>query len=52
VRTWQAILVSVVTVDVESADTIHAFELLEAIEGHFTGAGDELQQFGAFFFIE
>jgi len=51
-RAWQTIFISVVTVDVESADTIHALELLEAVKGNFAGTGYELQQLGAFLFIE
>lgn len=52
VRAWKTILVAVVAMDVESADTVHTLKFLEAIERHFTGASDELQQLGTLFLVE
>lgn len=43
VRGWQAVLVTVIAMDVEPAETVHALKLLEAVEGHFAGTSDELQ---------
>ena len=51
-RTWQAIFVTVVTMDVESIDSIHTLKFLEAVEWHFAGSGDELEQLRTFFFVE
>lgn len=42
VRAWQTVLVPVVAMDVESIDSVHTLELLEAIKRHFTGSRDEL----------
>lgn len=41
-RTWKPILVTVITVDVESAEAIHALQFLEAIQRHLASTGDEL----------
>lgn len=41
-RTGQPIFIAIITVDIESAEAIHALELREAIKRHFAGSGDEL----------
>lgn len=38
--------------DVESVDSIHALELLEAVERHFARPGNELQELGTLFFVK
>jgi hypothetical protein len=48
----QLVLARIVAVDIELGETIHAFQLLETVERDFTGTSDELQQFGALFFVE
>lgn len=42
VRTRKAIFVAIITMDVETIDTVHAFQFLESVEGNFTGSGDKL----------
>jgi len=37
--------------DVESRETIHTLQLLEAIQRHFTGSCNELQQLGTLFLV-
>lgn len=51
-RTWQAFLVAIVPVNIESTEPIHTFQFLEAIKWNFTGTGHELQQFRTLFFVE
>lgn len=51
-RRRQSVFVAIVTVDVESVNTVHAFELLEAIEWNLASSCNELQQFGALFLIK
>lgn len=51
-RAWEAILVTVVAMDIEAVDPVHALKFLESVEGHFAGSGDELEQFGTLFFVE
>ena len=52
VRAWKAVLVTIVPMDVEPADPVHALKLLEPVERNFTGTGDELQQLGPFFLVK
>lgn len=52
VRGREAILVAIIAMDVESADSIHTLQLLEPVQRHLAGSGDELEQLGAFFFVE
>lgn len=42
VRTWQTILATVITVNVEAAKTIHTFEFFEAVEWNLASTGHEL----------
>lgn len=42
-RAREAILVAIITVDVEFTDAVHALELLEAIQWHLAGSGDKLE---------
>lgn len=51
VRTWKSILVAVITVDVESTEAVHAFQLLESVQGDLASSGDELQQLGTLFLV-
>ena len=51
-RTWETILVAVITVDVETAHSVHALEFLESIQRHLASTRNELQKLGAFFLIE
>ena len=51
-RAGQAIFIPIVAVDVEATETVHALELFEAVQRHFTGSGDELEELGALFFVE
>jgi hypothetical protein len=48
----QAVLRTVVSMDVKSRESIHALELFEAVQWHLGCARDELEQLGAFFFVE
>ena len=38
--------------DIESAESVHSFELAKAVERHFGGTSNELEKLGSFFFIE
>ena len=38
--------------DVEAGESIHAFELFEAVERNFARARDELKKFGPLFLVE
>jgi hypothetical protein len=51
-RAWETILVAVITVDVETANSVHTLEFLKSIERHLTSTRNELQKLGAFFLIE
>lgn len=42
-RAGKTFLVTVIAVDIESVDSVHALEFLEAIEWHFTGSSDKLE---------
>lgn len=41
-RTWKPILVTVITVDIEPTEAIHALKFLEAIERHLASSSDKL----------
>jgi len=43
VLAWKSILVAIVTMDVESTETIHALKFLETVEGDLASAGDKLK---------
>lgn len=51
-RAWKTILATVVAMDIKSAETIHALQLLEAVEGHLAGSGDELKELSTLFLIK
>ena len=51
-RAGQSVLVPIITMDVEATETVHAFQLFESVQRNLAGAGDELEEFGALFFIE
>ncbi len=51
-RAGQALLVAVISMDVELRETVHALQLTKAVQWYFAGACDELQQFGTLFFVE
>ena len=51
-RARQPLLVAIIPMDVEPADTVHALELLEAVQRHLGRAGDELQQLGKLLLVE
>jgi hypothetical protein len=48
----QTILVTIIAMNVEFGKAIHAFKLLETIEGYFTGSSDELKKLGLFFLVK
>lgn len=52
VRAWKSVLRSVVSVDVESAEAVHTFKLLESVERDLASSRDELQQLGLLFLVE
>jgi hypothetical protein len=52
VRAREAILVAIIAVDIEFADTVHTLQLLEAVERDLASTRDKLEQLGAFFLIE
>lgn len=43
VRAWQAVLVAIVSMDIEFAHAVHTLQLLEAVERDFASTCDELQ---------
>lgn len=51
-RARKAILAAIVTMNVESADTIHALQFLEAVQRHLGCARDELEKLGEFLLVE
>lgn len=51
-RAWQSVFVPVITVDIKSAEAIHSLKLSKAVERHFAGSSDELQEFGTLFLVE
>lgn len=51
-RAWEAILVTVVAMDIEPVDSVHTLKFLESIEWHLAGSGHELEQFRTLFFVE
>lgn len=51
-RTWKAILVTVVTMNVESVDSIHTLKFFKAVEWYFAGSGDKLKQLRTFLLVE
>jgi len=42
-RTWQTILISIITMDIESAEPVHALQFLEAVEGNLRSTSHKLQ---------
>lgn len=51
-RTRKTILAAIVTMNVESADTIHALQFLEAVQGYLGCARDELKKLCEFLLVE
>ena len=51
-RARQPILATIVAVDIEPAEAIHAFKFLESVERNFAGASDELKELGSLFLVE
>ena len=51
-RTRKPILIAVITMDVETAETIHSFKLAEAIERYLASTSDELKKFGSLFLVK
>lgn len=52
VRAGQAVLVAIVTMDVEATEAVHAFKLTEAVQRHFACARNELQELRSLFLVE
>jgi hypothetical protein len=52
VRAGKPLLVAIVAVDVESIDTVHAFQFLESVQRHLGRARDELQKLGPLLLVE
>lgn len=51
-RAGQSIFIAIVTMNVELAESIHAFELFETIQRDLASTRDELEKFGTFFLIK
>jgi hypothetical protein len=51
VRTWKSILIAIITVDVESAEAIHALKLLEPVKRDLAGSSDKLEELGTLLFV-
>jgi hypothetical protein len=51
-RARKTVLTTVVAMDIESAEAIHAFQLLEAVERHLAGSGDELKELSTLFLVK
>ena len=49
---WKTVFATVIAVNVEPRETVHALEFFETIQGNFAGASNELQELGTFFLIE
>lgn len=48
----KAILIAIVAVDVELADTVHTLQLLEAVKRNLASTRDKLEQLSTFLLIE
>lgn len=51
-RRRQSVLVTVIPVDVESVDTIHAFQFFKSIQRDLAGSGNKLKKLGALFLVK
>ena len=51
-RARESVFVTVVSMNVELAEAIHALELLEPIEGNLAGSGDKLQKLGSLLLVK
>ena len=51
-RTWQPILIAIISMNVKSAESIHALKLAKAVQWYFASASDELEELGSLFFVE
>lgn len=51
-RARKTVLAAIVTMNIEPADTVHALQLLEAVERHLGCARDELKKLGEFLLVE
>ena len=48
----QAVLISIIAMNIEAVDAVHAFELFKSIERYLASTGDKLQQLGQFFLVK
>ena len=51
-RAGKAVFVPIVSVDIESAEAIHALEFLEAIQWDLASTSHKLKKLGPFFLVE
>jgi hypothetical protein len=51
VRAWQSILITIIAMDIESAETIHTLQLLETVERNFASSGNELEKLGTLLLV-
>ena len=50
--TRQTILATIIAMDIEFAEPVHALEFLETIQWHLASTSNELQQLGLLFLLE
>jgi len=51
-RARQSVLVAIIPMNIEPAETVHTLKLAETVKRHFGCTGHELQKLGTFFLIE
>lgn len=51
VRTWQPLLATIITMDVESTEAIHTLQLSETVQRYLASSCNKLQQLGTLFLV-
>ena len=51
-RSGETVLITIVSMNVEATDAIHALKFLEPVQGHLTGSRDKLQQLCKLFLVK
>ena len=51
-RARQTVLATIIPMDIELGEAVHALELLEPVKRHFRSTGNKLQQLGTLFLIK
>lgn len=51
-RSGETVLVTIVSVNVEATDAIHALKFLEPVQRHLASSRNKLQQFGKLFLVK